>query len=192
MKRSVWQRGVIWAVAVAAFASPALSTAAVGESPGPHAAFRPATIAGHWLGRWENESVGTSGAVRGWVKKLPHERMGITVDFGGPLFGCGDPPPFSFSAPHIQHPGKLTARLASGWTSAGFSVATSTKVVGRFRATYEVKNGSLVIEGSEPLCNRSVSFRAHGHLSATRARLATTLEDESGVEKGTIIVRKSN
>jgi hypothetical protein len=191
MRLTGWRVATMWAVVISAFA--VLSSVALGGDSSPRRPkFLPAMIAGHWSGTWESVTAGTAGSISGRVRTLPHEKMGITIDFNGSIFGCGDPPPFSFSAPHLLHPGKLTARPASGWTSSGFSVSSSTGSFGRFRATYEVRDNSLVITGSNPLCNRAIAYSARGHLFPSRAHLKIAVEGNgSVVEKGTITMTKS-
>ena len=55
------------------------------------APFAPASLAGTWKGEWKNETFGSVGPAM-FGAKVVGTKLVVSMDLGGNVFGCADPP----------------------------------------------------------------------------------------------------
>lgn len=131
----------------------------------------PLATASVYTGSWENKTFDTTGALTIDFKKTKTKVTG-SFDFDGPVFGAGDPPAISFTAP-LKSDGSGTftvtgtgvGDLSGSFTAKGKLTITISNIPGgfltearingkfdlkleKFNATYQIDNaGGLFAEG---------------------------------------------
>lgn len=165
-------RTVLVSLALSALLAAAL-TAGLGvstaKSPvaGPSAGFSPKLLAGSWTGTWTNTTFGSTGPLSLKIKAPQNKRLVATLDFGGDIFGCPDPPAEA-----------MTLKKGSGanrWNAKGFKVARTSDSLGKTTLAYKYATKALSGGGADPKCRAGLKWK----LVATKLKpktLAGTVE----------------
>lgn len=120
------------------------------------APFTQATLAGTWKGSWKNETFGSTGPAV-FSAKAAGTKIAVSMDLGGNVFGCADPPARTATIP------KGTG--ANGWNAKGFSFSSVSPVLGTTKAKYVQATQSLVASGVDPSCAHGLSWNLTGKFS---------------------------
>ncbi len=126
-------------------------------APGAHAAstpFTPSTLAGKWSGTWTNLTFNTSGEASIVATSPGNTRLNFTVDFGGKVFGCDDPPASSDGIPKGTGP--------NTWDDAGFRLEYSSEAFGSSSLVYDDVAKTLKGSGTNPTCLNGLKWTLDG------------------------------
>jgi hypothetical protein len=132
--------------------APATALAAGGATP----AFTPALLAGTWEGTWENQTFDTTGTANIVASAPGNTRLEFTVDFGGNVFGCDDPPPAKDGIPKGTGP--------NTWDGSGFRIKISGPL-GSQAFTYDHAKRTLTGTGTDPTCLVGLDWSIAGTFS---------------------------
>jgi hypothetical protein len=161
--------------ALVALACAAVLPAGVGAA-GP---FTPKAIAGTWTGTWTNETFGSMGPAKIVARSLAgNTKLVFTVDFGGNVFGCEDPPPESAKP--------LTKGTGPGhWNAAGFQVKGESKAFGNLKLTYRAATGALTGGGANPTCAMDLQWTVKGRFVGKAFTGTVTIKLARGAQTAT-------
>ena len=119
--------------------------------------FTPKLLAGTWNGSWMNETFGSTGPAKFVVTAPNNTKLLFTVDFGGNVFGCEDPPPGK---------GGITKGTgANHWNAVGFTIKNASPVFGTTTLVYTHANKKLRGNGMNPTCNPGLKWKIDGTFS---------------------------
>lgn len=147
--------GALLCAALLALA-PATAGAAASASATP---FTPSLLAGTWEGSWRNETFNTTGAARIVASAPGDTRLNFTVDLGGNVFGCADPPPATDGIPKGTGP--------NTWNEKGFQIKRSGSL-GSQLLTYDHAKRTLTGTGTNPTCLFGLEWSIAGRFDSTR------------------------
>jgi hypothetical protein len=142
--------------------------------------FSPRLATGTWMGTWSNTAFGSTGTVGVTIRaqgRAPKQRLRISIDFSGQVFGCEDPPPITFTVPRGQG--------ANRWNPRSLRLKSPISPFGAVDITFDFRNARVRGGGSAPPCRPGISWAIvpgpgdeltvrHIHLT-----LEITLEDGS-------------
>lgn len=115
--------------------------------------FTPKLLAGTWNGSWTNTTFGSTGPAK-IVAGAPGTKLTFTVDFGGNVFGCQDPPAGG---------GAITKGTgANHWSPAGFTIKRTGPAFGTTTIVYTHSNKKLRGNGFNPTCNPGLKWTLDG------------------------------
>ncbi len=117
------------------------------------APFTPATLAGTWKGSWTNQTFGSTGPAMFGVK-VAGTKMVVSMDLGGNVFGCTDPPARSTTI------GKGTG--ANGWNAKGFGLSKTGPTLGTTKVAYVHATQAMVASGLNPTCANGLQWKLTG------------------------------
>lgn len=120
------------------------------------APFTPATLAGTWKGSWKNETFGSTGPAL-FSAKAVGTKMVVSMDLGGNVFGCTDPPARTATI------GKGTG--ANGWNAKGFAFSSKSPTLGTTKVVYVHATKSIVASGVNPSCANGLQWKLTGTFS---------------------------
>jgi hypothetical protein len=163
--------------AVVAFV--ALAAAVLPANAGAATPFSPNAIAGTWTGTWTNETFGSTGPAKIVAKSLAgNTKLVFTVDFGGNVFGCEDPPAESAKP--------LTKGTGPGhWNAAGFQVKGGSKAFGNLTLTYKAATGALTGGGANPTCAMDLQWTVKGRFAGKAFTGTVTIKLARGAQTAT-------
>ena len=132
------------------------------------APFSPKTLKGKWRGTWSNLTFGTSGPINAtFATRNSGRRLKITLDFGGSVFGCQDPPAASITLPR--------GRANNRWHSGGFKLVGPSLAFGQRTITYSHRTRKVTGRGQDPPCAPGLTWTMSGRVSRTYKRLTATV-----------------
>jgi hypothetical protein len=148
--------------------------------------FSPQTLAGTWEGRWENERLLTEGPAAIVAKPLANDRLRVTIEFGGRLFGCRSLPPDSRAL--------ARGNGANRWNGRGFVLAGKSKPLGQMTLTYSAGSGKLVGRGANPPCAHGVRWAVAGAFSGQyfTGSMKTTIAGQPGSTIALTLIRRAS
>lgn len=120
------------------------------------APFTPAALAGTWKGSWKNETFGSTGPAL-FSAKAVGTKMVVSMDLGGNVFGCTDPPARTATI------GKGTG--ANGWNARGFAFSSKSPTLGTTKIVYVHARKSIVASGLNPSCANGLQWKLTGTFS---------------------------
>jgi hypothetical protein len=161
-------------LALLAFVVPAICVAPATATTGS-TGFTPKVLAGTWKGTWTNIRFKTTGPayIRARVRGKNGRTLRFKSDFGGSVFGCGNPPAES---------GKITPGTgANHWNRRGFIYKHTSANFGHVKLTYRHRTKTITGGGKNPSCNPGLSWTIRGKFSGKRfsAKVHITLPDKS-------------
>jgi hypothetical protein len=147
------------------------------------APFTQATLAGTWKGSWKNETFGSTGPAV-FSAKAAGTKIAVSMDLGGNVFGCADPP-------------ARTASLTKGtgpnqWNAKGFSFSSKSPILGTTKVVYVHAAKSMIASGLNPACANGLQWKLTGKFSGKSfsGTVAITLPD-GGHATSTISLTRS-
>jgi len=137
-------------------ASPGATTAAT--------KFNPKQLAGKWVGQWRNSTFGSTGAVRGNVKKKG-KRMKVLWDIDGTALGCADPP----ENKTVLKKG----RGANRWNGRKFKAVDKSDTFGKVTFNYKRRNNKVTGSGGPGglPCSADKTYTFDGKLTNKKLNL---------------------
>jgi hypothetical protein len=160
-----------WLVAaVLALAAVAVPAYAAGSDGGAaQSGFSPKTLKGNWSGTWRNLTFGTSGTITGsFTTPNRGRRLRITLDFGGSVFGCQDPPPGTITL--------ARGRRANQWHRGGFTLRGPSIALGQRTIRYAHSTRRVTGRGQDPPCAQGLTWTLAGRISRNLRRLTATVD----------------
>ncbi len=144
------------AVATAAVAfGGILSAGAAGNGQTSASTFSPKQFVGKYSGSWTNTTFGSTGSLSLVVKYSSRtEKLTMTLDFGGEVFGCTDPAA-----------DKATLRKGTGtnrWNSKGFNVSRTSTGLGKGTLKFKRSTSALTGSGADPECKAGLKWALTG------------------------------
>lgn len=134
------------------------------------APFAPASLAGTWKGQWKNETFGSVGPATFGAKAVG-TKLVVSMDLGGNVFGCADPP-------------ARTATLTKGtgpnrWNEKGFTFSSKSPILGTTKVAYVHATKSMTASGVNPACANGLQWKLTGKFSGKTfsGTVAITLPD---------------
>jgi hypothetical protein len=141
----------------------------------PSAAFKPSKLTGKWSGSWKNTTFGSTGSIRATIR-LKDGKLKATVQFGGNVFGCADPPPAIF---------ELTKGKGNNQYNAdGFKIRNKSEAFGTTTGSYKHSNNRIKGAGKDVACRPGLTRTATGKLTSKKFT-ATVKIDLGGGQKAT-------
>ena len=134
------------------------------------APFTPASLAGTWKGSWKNQTFGSTGPAM-FGAKAAGTKLVVSMDLGGNVFGCADPP-------------ARKATLAKGtglnrWNAKGFVFSSKSPTLGTTKVVYVHATTSIVASGLNPSCANGLRWKLTGKFrgKSFSGTVAITLPD---------------
>ena len=134
------------------------------------APFTPASLAGTWNGSWKNETFGSTGPAQ-FAAKAVGSKLVVSMDLGGNVFGCADPP--ARKATLIKGTGP------NRWNAKGFAFSAKSPILGTTKVAYVHATKSMVASGLNPTCANGLRWKLTGKFSGKSfsGTVAITLPD---------------
>ena len=158
----------------------ALLTTAAAWAAAP---FAPASLAGTWKGTWKNETFGSVGPAMFGAKAVG-TKLVVSMDLGGNVFGCPDPPARKATLTKGTGPNR--------WNAKGFVFSSKSPILGTTKVVYVHASKSMTASGLNPACANGLQWKLTGKFSGKSfsGTVAITLPD-GGHATSTISLKRS-
>lgn len=150
---------ILAAVLCVALAGAVTVQVLAGPSAGPAAKFKPGSLTGKWSGKWKNTTFGSTGSIRANVK-LDNGKLKATVQFGGNVFGCANPPAAIFTL--TKGSGK------NQYNANGFKIDNKSEAFGHTTGTYTHSTNKIKGSGKNVPCRPGLTRTATGKLTSDK------------------------
>jgi hypothetical protein len=138
----------------------------------PAKPFKPKKLVGQWEGQYTNTTFSTTGPASATVV-APGKKFGLTLDLGGNVFACGDPPEGPLN---LLKKGKGP----NTWNEKGFRVSKDTPALGHIEMTYKFKSKAITGTGAPPPCLPGITYTFTGSLTTTQMVLSIDIDLGNG------------
>ena len=131
------------------------------------AAFKPKSLTGKWSGKWTNTTFGSTGSIRATVR-LRDGKLKATVQFGGNVHGCQDPPPAIFTLTKGDGNNQYNAK--------GFKIRSKSEAFGLIRGSYTHSTNKVKGSAKDVECRPGLTRTATGKLTADKFTATVNLD----------------